>query len=226
MCEPISLGVATAVTGIVGSIGSYSQAQAQASYQNQVQQQQYQLQMRAYQQQQDSYKRQLDLNQRAASRSYMTEQQKIQARYQRAALQADNMRIKSMQAASTIQASGKSGRSIGILAMDANREYGRDLATLGLNLGFAREDYYTSINGVYDQFTTANNQAASGLMLEPTKPTKVAGPSSIGLIAGVAEAGVAGYSTYSSLTAPPGYVNTPPPASNGAPWPAAPPPVY
>ena len=109
--------------------------------------------------------------------------------------------------------------------MDPNREYGRDLATLGLNLGFAQEDYYLATYGVYDQFTTANNQAASGLMLEPSKPTKVAGPSPIGLISDTATAGVAGYQTYSSLTAPPGYVSTPPPASNGLPWPAPPPPV-
>jgi hypothetical protein len=202
MCAPIALGVATAVTGIVGSIGSYSQAQAQASYQNQIQQQQYELQMRAFQQQRESANRQLELNQRAASRSYMAEQQKIVASYQRAALEADELRLDSMRSASTIQASGKSGRSIGVLAMDPAREYGRDLAVLGLNLGFAREDYFTSIGTIFDQATTANNQVASSMMAEPVKPTKVAGPSSLGLITGIGTAGISGYETYSSLQPP------------------------
>lgn len=202
MCAPIALGVATAVTSLVGSVASYSQAQAEADAQNQVQQQQYQLQLQAFQQQEAAYNRQIQENQRAASRAYMAEQSKIQAQYQKAALEADNLRIQSMRDASNIQASGKTGRSIGVLAMDPSREYGRDLATLGLNLGFTNAEYYQNVDTIFDQATTANNQAASSRSTKPLKPTKVAGPGSLGLIAGVGQAGLSGYDTYSSLKAP------------------------
>lgn len=213
MCEPIS--IATAVVGIVGTIGSYSEAQSAAAAQNYAQQQQYQLQLQAYHQQEQAYNRQIQLNQQAASKAYMAEQTKIQAQYQKAALEADSLRVKSMRDASIIQASGRSGRSIGILAMDPNREYGRDLATLGLNLGFANANYFQSIDTIFDQATTSNNQAASSRSTKPLEPIKVAGPSSIGLITGIAGAGLSGYQAYSSLKAPTGF-KTPSTPSGGS----------
>ena len=227
MCAPVApaivLGVATAVTGAVSSISQYSQAQAEAANQNAIQQRQYEIQMQAFQQREAAANRQIELNQQAASKAYMAEQNKIQAKYQKAALEADNLRLKSMQDAAKIQSSGKAGRSIGILAMDPNREYGRDLAVLGLNLGFANADYMQSVDTIFDQATTANNQVASSRSAAPAKPTKVRGPGSLGLIAGIASAGIGGFQTYSSLKAPSGYVNRPPNASNGSPWPSAPP---
>lgn len=158
--------------------------------------------MQAFQQQEAAANRQIQLNQQAASKAYMAEQQKIQAAYKKAALEADNLRLKSLRDASSIQASGKSGRSIGILAMDPNREYGRDLAVLGLNLGFANQDYFQSIDTIFDQAQSANNQVASSRSPAPSKPTKVRGPGSLGLIAGIAGAGLSGYQTYTSLKAP------------------------
>lgn len=202
MCAPIALGVAAAVTGVVGAIGSYSNAQAEAQAQNQIQQQQYQLQLQAHQQQEVAFNRQIRSNQEAASKAYIAEQQKLQAGYQKAALEADNLRQKSMRDASTIQSSGRSGRSIGILAMDPNREYGRDLAVLGLNLGFTNAEYYQNVDSVFDQAKSANNQAASQRSTKPIAPTPVRGPGVLGLISGVATAGIGGYQTYTSLKAP------------------------
>lgn len=158
--------------------------------------------MQAFQQREAAANRQIELNQRAASKAYQAEQQKIQAAYQKAALEADNLRLKSMRDAAKIQSSGKSGRSIGILALDPNREYGRDLAVLGLNLGFANADYMQSVDTIFDQAQTANNQVASSRSAAPSKPTKVRGPGSLGLIAGIAGAGIGGFQTYSSLKAP------------------------
>ena len=230
MCAPLAVvGVATAVTGIVGSIGQYSQAQAQADaqnraqqeqyqaqleqyeYQNKVQQQQYQLQTQAWQRQEEAAKRQVQLNNEAAMRSYQSEQAKVDAAYKRAALEADNLRLKSMQDASSIQASGKTGRSIGVLAMDPDREYGRDLAVLGLNLGFTNADYYNSVGTIFEQATSANNQVQSGrspapsapiVAPKPKAPSSVSGGGGFSLAAGILGAGLSGYQAYQSLQAP------------------------
>jgi hypothetical protein len=215
---PIALGVASFATQAVGSIANYTQASNQArdevNAQNEYQQKQYELQAQAWAQQEDAANRQERLNREAASKAYMSAQIKIQNEYKRAAIDADKLRLKSMQDAANIQASGKAGRSIGILAMDPDREYGRDLATLGLNLGYARDDYYQTIDSIFDQATSANAQVASSRSPAPSRPTKVKAkrPSSLGLIAGIGGAALSGYSTYSDLKAPRAVVPKPNPA--------------
>lgn len=206
---PIALGVASFATTAVGSIASYSQASQEAAAQNQYQQRQFELQTQAWNQQEAALNRQEKLNQEAASKAYISSQIKIQNEYKQGAIEADNMRLQAMRQAADIQASGKSGRSIGILAMDPDREYGRDLAVLGLNLGYARDDYYQTIDSIFDQATTANAEVASRRIPAPSAPTKVKGPSSLGLIAGVAGAALSGFDTFSSLKAPKGTIPKP-----------------
>ena len=215
---PIALGVASFATQAVGSIANYTQASNQARDEanalNDSQQKQYELQAQAWAQQEDAANRQERLNREAASKAYMSAQIKIQNEYKKAALDADNLRLKSMQDAANIQASGKSGRSIGILAMDPDREYGRDLATLGLNLGYARDDYYQSIDSIFDQATSANAQVASSRGPAPSKPTRVKAkmPSSLGLIAEIGGAALSGFSTFSQASSLPKKTPTPTPA--------------
>jgi hypothetical protein len=220
MCEPISIGIATAAIGAVGTISSYQAAQDQAAYENEMANRQYLLQAQAQQQQEAALNRQVMLNQEAASKAYVSEQQKIQAEYRKAALEADNLRVKSMQEGSNIQASGKTGRSMGVLAMDPDREYGRDLAVLGLNLGFARDDYYRSIDSIFDQATTANAEVASRRTPAPQKPMKVKGPSALGLVAGLGGAALSGYQAGKAQVAPKGFTTpralSPFPSSNAS----------
>lgn len=205
MCAPVIIGVASAAIGAVGTISSYQAAQDQAANENEMANRQYTLQLQAHQQQEAALNRQTMLNQEAASKSYAAEQLRIQAEYKKAALEADNLRVKSMQEASNIQASGKAGRSMGVLAMDPDREYGRDLAVLGLNLGFARDDYYQSIDSIFDQATTANAEVASRRSPAPQKPMQVKGPSKLGLVAGLGGAALSGYQAASTLKAPKGF---------------------
>ena len=206
---PIALGVASFATQAVGSIANYTQATDQARNEakalNDSQQRQYELQAQAWVQQDAAANRQEKLNQEAASKAYMSTQIKIQNEYKKAALEADNLRLKAMQDAANIQASGKSGRSIGILAMDPDREYGRDLATLGLNLGYARDDYYQSIDSIFDQATSANAQVASSRGPAPSKPTRVKArtPSKLGLIAEIGGAALSGFNTFSQANSLP-----------------------
>lgn len=216
MCLPAAVvGIVTAVTSAVSTIAQYSAQQAEVQQANAAAQAQYQAQMAAYQQSEQAYKSQMDLNAQAANRAYVQEQQKLKFEYDKAALEASELLASSMRTQGTLLASGRTGQSIGILANDADREYSRDLATLGLNLGYADSNYMVSAYGVQQEWESANNLAASQRMLEPAKPMKLGGPSPLGLVGGLLGAGLSGYNAYSSLKAP--AASKPPPAPKPTP---------
>lgn len=189
MCvEPTSttaliLGIASAASGAVGSIASY-----QAS------QQQYAGQMAAYEASQQAYNQQLQLNAEAANRAYIADQQRLKNEYEKAALDAQKLSVTALQAQGQVLASGRVGKSIGLLAQDAERSYGRDMATLGINLGYANEDYYLSSQQTFQQAKSANAAAAASRLPKPSAP------SSLGLITGLTGSAVEGFSTMRKFT--------------------------
>jgi hypothetical protein len=197
MC--IGPGIIAAVsiaTSVLGTVANYSEQQAQASYANSVAQAQFKQQQSLFQQSQNAYEQQLSLNAEAAGRAYTQEQQKLSASNQKAADEAQQLLVKQFQSQGSILASGRSGQSIGLMVADTQREYGRDLANLGLNLGYANMDYGTSVEGARNQWMSANNLAASNRMIEPTAPLATPGPSALGLVTGFGNAAMGGLSTY------------------------------
>lgn len=203
MCLPAAVvGIVTAVTSAVSTIAQFTAQQAQAQQANAAAQAQYQAQMAAYRQSEQAYKSQMDLNAQVANRAYVQEQQKLKFEYDKAALEASELLASSMRTQGTLLASGRTGQSIGVLANDADREYSRDLATLGLNLGYAGDNYLTSAYGVQQQWESANNLAASQRMIKPTRPTEIAGPGALGLIAGLGGAVLSGVSAFGGLQPP------------------------
>lgn len=236
MCLPAAVvGIITAVTSVVGSIAAYSQQQQEAAYQNAVAQQQYQASLQQteyqnlvnrqqYQAQMQLFERsvqitedQYRLNAEAANRGYVSEQNRLRIEYQKTAQEQQKLLVSSLQAQGTILASGRTGQSIGLLASDADRQYNRDLATLGFNLATARNDFFEATQSIYTQAQNANNMAASNRMLEPTQPMnlpqpiappRIPGPSGLGLATGIAGGLMGGYGTYQSLKAPSANVPT------------------
>ena len=211
MCDPVSLGVATFAMGTVQSIAGYQQQQAQYEYQKQVQDVQYAQQMQAYEASQKAYQAQLEENHLAAQRAYSQEQLKLKGEMDMARNQAlNNLRAK-LQAQGQIRALGRSGRSQDVLASQAEREYGQDLANLGTNLGYAQQAYDLGALDIQAQYKAANAQAAANRMFQPMKPMYGPPPSKAGMILGIGQAALSGYGTYSSLKAPPGGTPTPKP---------------
>jgi hypothetical protein len=153
----------------------------------------YRAQQQAYRESQRAYQEQINNNARAANRAYESEQRKLQAAYSQAAVEGQGRQIEMMQQQGTILASGRQGQSIGTLLGDAERTYGRDLAQLGMNLGFAQQDYSLASENVFLEATSANNAAAMNRMARPTRP------SPFGLVTGLAGAALGGYSAYDSL---------------------------
>ena len=205
MCLPAAaVGVITAVTSAMSTIAGYAAQQQQTAFANAQAQQQFQAQMAAYKQSETTFNEQIRLNAEAANRAYVAEQQKLGFEQQKAALDAHKSMITSMQAEGTVLASGRTGQSIGVLANDATREYSRDLATLGMSLGYAYQDYYSGTESIFNQAQSATNQAQSNRMLQPSAPLRMPGPSSFGLVAGLAGAGLSGYTAYDALKPPKG----------------------
>ena len=175
MCLPVIVGVATAAMSAMSSIAGYS-AERQAARESE----------RAYQEQRN-------LNAQAANRSYQQSQAKLKGEFDQAAQRAEGLLVQRLQAQGTTLAAGRSGQSIGGLLTDAQRTEGRDLATLGMNLGYAQQDYSWNVLNVFEQHKSANIQAAA-----QRKPS----PSVSGLLLGLGGAALSGVSAGMSLAAP------------------------
>ena len=175
MCEPISIGIATAAMGAMQSIAGYS-AESQAAKESE----------RAYQEQRN-------LNAQAANRGYQQAQAKLKSSYDQASQQAEQLLVQRLQAQGSTLAAGRTGQSIGGLLTDAQRTEGKDLATLGLNLATDQGDYNWTVNDLYASHKAANIQAAA---------QRKAAPSAGGLILGLGGAALSGVSAGLALKAP------------------------
>jgi hypothetical protein len=175
MCTPaIAVGIASGVMGAVSSIAGYSAERAAARESE-----------RAYQQQRT-------LNAEAANRSYQQSQAQLKGEFDQASQKAEQLLTQRLQAQGSILAAGRSGQSIGGLLNDAQRTEGKDLANLGMNLGYAQQDYTWNVLSVFEQHKSANIQAAA-----QRKPS----PSVGGLLLGLGGAALNGVSTGASLSA-------------------------
>jgi hypothetical protein len=161
--------------GAVQSIGGYSAEKAAARESE-----------RAYQEQRN-------LNAQAANRSYQQSQAQLKGEFDQASQKAEQLLVQRLQAQGSTLAAGRSGQSIGGLLTDAQRTEGKDLATLGQNLGYAQQDYAWNVLNVFEQHKTANIQAAA---------QRKAGPSTGSLLLGLGGAVMSGVGAYASLKAP------------------------
>lgn len=225
MCDPviapIAIGVASAGMGAMQSIAGYQQQQAQYQYEQQAAQYQYQVEqanatarynqeMAAYEASQQAYQAQLDANAAAANRAYQYEQLQLRGEYDKARQQAQQLMIAKIKQQGQILSSGRTGKSIALLASDAEREYGRDLAALGTNLGYAADAYTLNNEQNYLDAKTANARAAAGRMIQPVKgivaaPMVGPAPSAAGMVLGIGQSILGGISTGMSLSAPKGF---------------------
>ena len=176
MCTPaLAIGIATGVMGAVQSIAGYS-AEQQAARESE----------RAYQEQRT-------LNAEAANRSYQQSQAQLKGEYDKASQKAEELLVQRLQAQGTTLAAGRAGQSVGGLLTDAQRTEGKDLATPGMNLGYAQQDYGWNVQNVFEQHKSANIQAAA---------QRKSKPSTGGLLLGIGGAALSGVSSYASLQSP------------------------
>ena len=236
MCAPaIAVGAISAVSGIVGGVAQHRQQtqaakdanrandaaakqqyeaqQEMISYQNELATENYIQDVRIQEESEKQYKQQIKLNTAAASRASVSAQNTLNADYRRAALEAAEGLATSMRTQGTVRATGRTGRSVGAILRDADREYGRNLGVLGLNLGYSNMDYANSVLSIFEQQVSANNSAHSQRKAKPIKPkplpgakkapkSNIKGPSAGSLLGTIGSAAISGYQTYQGLKAP------------------------
>ena len=203
----------------MGAVGSHQQAQAQADYQNETARRNYehatrqraldwQNQLSVWAVKRNEYQQQVSENFSAADRAYASEQTRMKEQFEAASIQQQGMNEQLNQLLGANRASERSGRSSQRLDTAALAAFGRNNAIMTKNLVSARG---AMINRTYDnnlQLDAANRRAYNQVAVAPTagiappQPVMVAGPSGMGLAAGILGGVASGIGAFNSLKAP------------------------
>lgn len=186
MCLPAAgLAAASQVVGMIGTVAGIAQAQQSAAMQAAQAQQQIDLQARqraeqaqlqnkqALMQQQGqaraeqaaklSYYKNLDNINSAANKTYVQEQTKLQEARTKAAFKNQSILAKSIGAQGKLLASGATGQSVGLLALDAERQAGFAQAQQNASVDSAAIQGAITQDVAFDQAQSSANQAFSRL---------------------------------------------------------------
>lgn len=219
MCAPAALGAAQAGVGIIGAFGQQSAQQAQADAANANAQSAYRQRLAInnatnanrlanYSQQKSQFSEQVYENNMAAQRAYGDQQRKLNEVMNQAAFTDQGMMIQLMQKQGMTSTTGRTGRSYDRTESDLLSQFGRNQSVMAANLLNARQNQVINNESTRDRLRSQNNKAfgrvsiAPQLGIAPPKPINTPGPSGLGLISGIGQAGLSGYSTYRELKAP------------------------
>ena len=222
MCAP-AIGLAGSV---LGSVGQFASGSAAASAQNKaaIGQYKYQLKMRRlawqdtrqqYATKLGQYGNQLAANTEAANIAYTGQQRKLNDIYKKAAFSQQAQLVQLAQGSGKMAAAGRLGKSAERLDLDVVSQFGRNQAIAAESLFGAQNAYKTRTDSISRQLESDNNKAYEKVAVQPLPgvapppPTMTPGPSPLGLIAGIAGAGLSGYDTYNSLKIPTPTIPTP-----------------
>ena len=206
MCAPV-VGALSLASGVMGAVGQHQSASAQAAAQNasiasnyrhllKVRENNWKREQTRYTQSVAQYNMTRDENQNAANRAYASEQQRLNNIYRRASFSKQDQLVKLAQATGAAAATGRRGRSINRLDTDVVAQFGRNQAIMAQSLLGAQQAYDTRTDAIRREQISSNNQAYSQVAnapepgIAPPRPQMVAGPSGLGLAAGLLEAGV------------------------------------
>lgn len=189
MCLPAAgLAAASSVVGMVGTVAGIAQAAQQASFAqqqaqlqlNQQRQQtvvenqrianQYVGEVAAQQAQTQAYTKQVLNNQTAANKSAAQEQVKLKEARNKAAFKAQDIYAKQIGAKGSVLATGATGQSVGLLALDTERQKGLGMAEQDASVKSAADQAAVSSDLAFTQLESANNQAYSKLAVPIQNP--------------------------------------------------------
>ncbi len=158
----------------------YRQAQQQTAQENQARANKYVGEVRAQQAQRRSYYEQLTNNNEALNKSFNQEQVKLNEAKDAAAFKSQANYAKAIGAKGKIMAGGMSGQSIGLLALDVDRQKGFNDAEQNATLRSAEAQAAIGMDSAYTQAKSANNQAYSKLTPNVQPPLMAPKPMGIG----------------------------------------------
>jgi len=217
MCEPISLGIASAASGAMGAIGSHQSASAQASAQNAaaINNYKYQLKVRernwdqtrnVYSTKLHQYDQTIDENQMAAARGYQSAQMNLTEQFKQAAFSQESRLAKLVRSQGNFAAAGRTGRSADRLGAEQMMQFGRSNAVMAENLMTGQNKYNAATENIYRQQLSADRKAYSNVAIAPqpgvapVRPVMTPGPSGLSLASGLLGAATSGVSTADQMT--------------------------
>ena len=219
MCEPISLGIASAASGIAGSVGQYQSGQAAANAQNAATRRQFKDLERqrygAWQREQLKFGYQKVKYEQERSNIYdayggavADKQLALNEAFKKAAFNNQAQIQELLKSQGQLAARGRTGRSAERLNDSMLGQFGRNQAIQAETLASARQGYMSQVDKLRNAMRSDLNKAYGPVAIRPvpgvapSPPTMVAGPSALGLAAGIGSSIVGGFSTYNSLKAP------------------------
>lgn len=158
----------------------YQSAQRQAYQERQAQVQQHIGQTKVAQASTLAYYNQLNNNNEAANKSYVSEQVKLNEAKDKAAFQAQKNYAKAIGASGKILASGATGQSVGLLTMDVERQKGFADAEANASLRSADQAAAIGMDTAFTQAKSANNTAYNNLTPAVQAPLLTPDPQGVG----------------------------------------------
>ena len=123
-----------------------------------------------YQKSKETAVAQSKLNNEAANRAYVGQQNKLDEARKRAAFAQQTLLAKAIGTKGTILASGRTGQSVGLLVRDVDRQQGFATAQDIASIDSARNAAIVAMEGDYLKAQSANNRALSQVGYDPGNP--------------------------------------------------------
>lgn len=158
----------------------YQNAQRQAHFERQQQVQRHMGEVRAQQAAALSYQNQVQYNNQAANAVYTQEQVKLQEARNAAAFKSQEIYAKQIGGMGKVLASGATGQSVGLLALDQERQAGFALAKENASLRSAEQAMGVGMDVAFQQNQSANNQAFSKVPSPIQAPQLAPDPAGVG----------------------------------------------
>ena len=223
MCEPISMGIATAATGALGAVGSYQSQQdaANAANAGRINNYKYQLKVREnnwkratsqWENDKINYGETVADNSFAAQEGYARAQRQLNEKFKASAFAEQSDLINLLSTQGEMAAKGRAGKSAARIDNAGIAAYGRKNAAKAASLTSSKEGYQQQVDDIRRQQVDANENAFDNVAfapqadMAPQKPQMENGPSKLSLALGIGNAGLAGFGAYNELKAPKAYV--------------------
>lgn len=189
-----TLGAISSIAGIAGTVAGIAQGQQQMAFQ----QQQAQLQLQQQRQQAENqnqelvnryvgeaaqrdrsiqgYQDQLKYNMDAQNAAHMEQQTKLDEARTKAAFKSQEIYAKQIGAKGSVLATGRTGQSVGLLSMDAERQGGMQQAEQDAMVDSAARAAAVGADVASTQRASADAQAWNSLAAQPMHPALAGSP--------------------------------------------------
>ena len=207
VCDPVSLGVTSAISGGLGAIGQFQQAKAanraainNYKYQVQVRERDWAQTLSIWGAKKTKYKQDLVENNLAAARGYEQAQEGLNRTFETAIQNNEKAFIQYLKNHGKQSAAGRTGRSIDRINTLDIAELERYAGKQAYAMTRSQEAFKKNVGDISRAAKSERNKLFANVAFAPVPdvapPAPVTSNNTLGLLAGLVSAGVAGANTY------------------------------